>query len=230
MDRRPGILIAEDHAMVAYALKTALEEWFRVDGVVHALDEVDPAIRANHPKVVILDVTFPEGSALARLPALVASHPGVHFVVLTAYAERSILESAIGAGAAAFVVKHSAPTELRVAIEEALAGRTYVTPLLTGPGHPVTRMAPEPDLAAAGLSERQRWILRQIHAESTQKEMAETLGVSVKTIEYHFNVIRGRLGLSKLADLARWADRHLPPSSGEPPAGLDEEDIAATGG
>ncbi len=226
MERRPTILIADDHILVAAALTTALEEWFRVAGVVQTVEALGPALQTTGARAVVLDVGFPEGSSLTSLPDLVEMHPDVRFVVLTAHADRVLLNAALEAGAAAFVVKHSAPTELRVAIEEALAGRIYVTPLLHVPGPEEAMFQPEPRSSAVlpQLSSRQLHVLRMLRDGASYKEITDVIGISVKTVEYHLNAIRGRLGLAKVSEIVRWAEEHLPPSSGEAPGRHDPQD------
>lgn len=226
MERRPTILIADDHVLVATALTTALGEWFRVAGVVQTVEALSPAIRASGARAVVLDIGFPEGSSLTSLPDLVEMHPDVRFVVLTAHADRVLLDAAMEAGAMAFVVKHSAPSELRVAIEEALAGRVYVTPLLRMPSPDEAIIPPERRPSTLPqLSSRQIHILRLLRDGASYKDITEAIGISVKTVEYHLNAIRGRLGLAKVSDIVRWAEEHLPPSSGEAPGGLDHDDV-----
>lgn len=212
MERRTSVLIADDHVMVAHALRSTLEEWFRVTGVVHTVDAVGPAISRTGAQVVVLDLSFPEGSSLLSLADLVVSHPGVRFVMLTALVDPLLLDAALDAGAVGFVLKHSAPTELRVAIEEAVAGRTYVTPLLRTP-------TADEALVPAGLGDsdetpqlslRQRRIMELLRDGRMYKEVADELDISVKTVEYHLNAIRGRLGLAKVSQIVEWAREHLP--------------------
>lgn len=212
MERRTSVLIADDHTMVAHALRATLEEWFRVAGVVHTVDAVGPAITRTGAEVVVLDISFPEGSSLLSLADLVVSHPGVRFVMLTALADPVLLDAALDAGAAGFVLKHSAPTELRVAIEEAVAGRTYVTPLLRPPTADEALVpGAVPDSAEMPLlSVRQRRIMELLREGRMYKEVAEELDISIKTVEYHLNAIRGRLGLAKVSQIVEWARAHLP--------------------
>lgn len=212
MERRTSVLIVDDHTMVAHALRSTLEEWYRVAGVVHTVDAVTPAIIRTGAEVVVLDISFPEGSSLLSLADLVACHPGVRFVMLTAHADPILLDAALDAGAVGFVLKSSAPTELRVAIEEAIAGRTYVTPLLrmSGTDEPMAADAATDGTESPALSLRQRRIMELLRDGRMYKQIAEELDISVKTVEYHLNAIRGRLGLAKVSQIVEWAREHLP--------------------
>lgn len=207
MSRRPSVLVADDHPVVAEALASSLERWFRVAGIVHALDEIDAAIRCHAPRATLIDLSFGDDSALPLLPRLTRDYPETRFIVLTAHAEPVLAEAALRAGAMAYVVKQSAPAEVRVAIEEAFAGRTYVTPL-------VRPRSPDGGIVDAALrqgngarlSTRQKQILRRLRAGETYRQIADAVGLTTKTLEYHIEGIRSRSGLSRTTQLVRWAE------------------------
>lgn len=206
---RPTVLIADDHPVVAEALSASLERWFRVAGSVETLDGLADAIRHKAPDVVVLDLSFGEESSLRVLPGLARAHPDTRFVVLTAHVEPVLVDAALRAGASAYVVKQSAPSELRVAMEEALAGRTYVTPLVRfqtpAPGEDPALPAPD----AIQISDRQLRILKLLRAGHTYRQIADELGIATKTVEYHINALRIRLGIARTSQLVRWAETAL---------------------
>ncbi|MES2123074.1 MAG: response regulator transcription factor [Gemmatimonadota bacterium] len=209
MSDRPTLLIADDHPVVAEALSSSLERWFEILGSVVTLDAVDGALRLRTPDVVVLDLSFGEESSLRLLPTLVQDHPGTRFVILTAHIEPVLVDAALRAGASAYVVKQSAPSELRVAIEEALAGRQYVTPLIR---HHAPEPGADPALPGADaiqVSERQQQILRLLRAGNTYRQIADELGIATKTVEYHINALRIRLGVQRTSQLLRWAETAL---------------------
>ncbi|MES2303887.1 MAG: response regulator transcription factor [Gemmatimonadota bacterium] len=206
MTSKPTLMIADDHPVVAEALSTSLERWFRIIGSVVTLEQLEDALRQRTPDVVVLDLSFGEESSLRILPTLVKGYPDTRFVILTAHVEPVLVDAALRAGATGYVVKQSAPSELRVAIEESLLGRTYVTPI-------IRHQAPEPgaDPALPGpdaiqVSERQLRILRLLRAGHTYRQIADELGIATKTVEYHINVLRIRLGVPRTSQLLRWAE------------------------
>ena len=124
MNRRPSVVIADDHLVVAEALAASLERWFRVAAIVDTLEGIPAALRKHTPAVTLIDLSFGQNSSLRLLPKLVKDHPDTAFVVLTAHPEEVLVDTALRAGAKGYVIKRSAPAEVRVAIEEALEGRT----------------------------------------------------------------------------------------------------------
>ncbi len=211
MTRRAAIVIADDHPVIADALATSLAAWYRVSAVVHSLDALEGALRREPVAAVVLDLSFGHVNALAALPRLVKNHPGTRFVVLTAFGERVLADACLAAGASGFVVKQSAASELRVALEEALQGRNYVTPLIRSPA-PQDAVIPA-DLqlpAMIPLTPRQEGILRRLAAGQSYRAIAADMGLSMKTVEYHVRALRTRLGLARTGQLIRWAEARLP--------------------
>jgi DNA-binding NarL/FixJ family response regulator len=224
MTRRPSILIADDHLVVAEALAASLERWFRVAAIVESLEAIPDALRRHAPAVTLIDLSFGQSSSLRILPKLVKDHPGTAFVVLTAHPEEVLVDTALRAGAKGYVIKRSAPAEVRVAIEEALEGRTYVTPLVKRPpegSEAIPRhLVPEPE--PIKLNERQVRILQLMGTGMTYREVADTLVISTKTIDYHLNVLRDKLGIAKVSQLVRWAETNLPPEPSSPETPPDD--------
>ena len=205
MKGKHGVLVADDHAVVAEALATSLDRWFRVVGIVTVLERLEAAIESFSPEVVLLDLMFNGKSALNVLPRLVERFPRTRFVILTAYLEPVFADAAIKAGALAYVVKESAASELRIAIEEALAGRLYITPMMQarGAGGGIGLAS----LEGFQLSDRQRDILGMLRQGRTYRQIAESFQISTKTVEYHINMLKRRVGVSGRAQLIRWSEQ-----------------------
>lgn len=226
MNRRPTILIADDHVVVAEALAASLERWYRVAGIVTVLDQIPDALRKHNPAVMLIDLSFGQNSSLRILPKLIKEHPDTAFVVLTAHPDQVLVDNALRAGAKGYVIKRSAPAEVRVAIEEALEGRTYVTPLVRRPAEGTEAIPrhlvqePEP----VKLSDRQIRILQLMASGMTYRQTADTLVISTKTVDYHINLLRDKLGIAKVSQLLRWALDNLPPDPG-----ADAESTAPAG-
>lgn len=228
MNRRVALLIADDHPIVAEGVSTSLERWFRIAGIVTNLVDLPNALRTHAPAVTVLDLTFGNESSLRMLPRLVRDFPATRFVILTAHNDSVLADKALQLGAKGFVVKRSAPAELRVAIEEVLADRIYVTPLVRDtPAREgiVPRDLAEPDQIS--LSERQVQILRDLRDGLSYREIADRMGLSTKTVEYHINLLRVRTGLGKTSQLIRWAE--TVPHSGIVPRGAERPDAEAGG-
>jgi DNA-binding NarL/FixJ family response regulator len=131
-------------------------------------------------------------------------------MMLTMHADRLYADEALRAGAQAFVLKLASGSELRFAVTEVMAGRTYVTPLLA-----LSTGAPAPDETGASLvtdqpplTPRQLEVLRFVGRGLTNAEVAQEMGLSEKAVEFHKTRIKKSLGLSSNAALLRYAVAH----------------------
>ncbi len=204
---RPTVLVADDHALIAEALSSSLGRWYQVVGIVTGLDGLESGISRTSPQIVLLDLAFGKVSALEALPRLVARYAETRFVILTAHADPVLADAALRAGAVAYIVKESAPAELRIAIDEALAGRTYVTPMMQRRG---AGGGAFPDAASPiHLSERQRSVLARLRSGHSYANIAAEFDISTKTVEYHVATLTRRLGIHGKAQLIRWAERQF---------------------
>jgi len=193
---RATVLLADDHAIVAEGLAGLLREEFTLLGTVTdglALLEV---ARRERPDVIVSDIAMPGMTGLEVLRRLRAESLPCRVVFLTMHADAPLAAEALRAGASGFVVKHAAGEELLIAIHEALAGRTYLTPRLTKDVLQLTQKT---------LTPRQREVLRLIAAGRTMKEIAAELGLSARTVETHKYQAMQTLGVTTTAELIRHA-------------------------
>src|SRR5262245_60932412 len=123
---RPGILIADDHRMLAEALRGLLEPEFEVVGVVADGRELVAAASKHQPDVIVADVAMPSLNGIEAAARLRDLEVKARVVFLTMHRDVAYARRALEAGAAGFVLKHSAAAELLTAVREALGGRTYV--------------------------------------------------------------------------------------------------------
>jgi len=205
--KRPRVLLADDHPIVAEGLKSLLEAEFELVGVVEDGREMVDAAKSLRPDVVVADISMPHLSGLDALARLKEDDPGVKVVFLTMHGEVAYARRALAEGASGYVVKHSAPAELILAIRAALDGKTYVTPaiageLLRGGGREAPRASAET------LSPRQREILELLAAGRSAKEIAAVLGISSRTVEFHKYRMMEMLGLHSSAELVHFAIKH----------------------
>jgi len=204
---RPRVLLADDHRIVAEGLKHLLGAEFELVGIVEDGRALLEAARTLRPDVIVADIAMPHMGGLEALAELKKEDPGVRVVFLTMHAETAYARRALAEGALGFVVKHSAPAELVLAVRSALEGRTYVTPALAGellrpPGRETPR---EP---AGTLTLRQREILQLLVAGRSAKEIAAVLGISSRTVEFHKYRMMETLGLHSSAELIHFAITH----------------------
>jgi DNA-binding NarL/FixJ family response regulator len=194
---RTRVLLADDHALVAEGISRLLAERYELVGAARDGDELVDLARRLQPDLVVTDVAMPGLSGLEALRRLRAEGSDARFVFLTMHADPQLADEAFRAGASGFVLKHCAGEELVGAIDEVVRGGTYKTP----------RLARDDD-AAPRLTPRQRQVLRLVADGKPMKEIAASLGVSLRTVETHKYEMMRVLRVQSNAELVRWAVRH----------------------
>ena len=151
--RRPRVLLADDHLMVAEALKSLLAPEFDLVGVVEDGRALVEAAGTLRPDVIVADITMPHLNGIDALVQLRQRGDRVPVVFLTMHRDASFARRALDAGASGFVLKHSAPAELVSAIRAALEGKTYLTPQLAGEVLESMKQGPEPARRLARIAD-----------------------------------------------------------------------------
>lgn len=206
--RRPRVLVADDHRMVAEGVQGILAAEFDVVGVVEDGRSLLEATKQLRPDVVVADVTMPHLNGIDAIPRLRQLDDRVCVVILTMHAEPEYTRRALAAGASGYVLKHSAPAELIAAVRAALAGKSYVTPTLAGEALRESTPGGRPADPMATLNPRQREILQLIAEGRTAKEVGAALSLSARTVEFHKYKMMETLGLRTAAELVHFAIKH----------------------
>ena len=199
---RPRVLLADDHVIVAEGLAHVIREAGDLVGIVNDGVRLIEEARRLKPDIVIADITMPGLSGLDAMRRLRTEHSTARFIFLTIHTEPSLAAEALRAGAVGYLLKHSAGDELLEAIKAAMAGRTYLTPLLT---RDVLEKVANPGDARQDLTPRQRDVLRLLAEGKRMKEIAAELDISPRTVEDHKYQLMHTLGLETTADLVRFA-------------------------
>jgi len=203
------VLLADDHLIVAEALKRLLEPEFELVGVVEDGFALLEAAAEKKPDVIVTDISMPGLNGIEALEELKKKNPDVHVVVLTMHRDVAYARRALDAGALGYVLKHSAPEELAMAVRAAAAGRAFITPAIAGE---VLHAVQSGDDAAGDpvnkLTLRQREILRLLADGDSAKKIASQLDISPRTVEFHKYSMMDTLGVSTSADLIRFALKH----------------------
>ncbi len=208
MTHRPRVVLADDHVMLLDAFRRLLEPQCEIVGTARdgrALIEL--ALRIQ-PEIIILDISMPHLNGMDACAQLRRKLPGVKFIFLTVNEDADVAAQAIGLGASAFLLKSSASAELTRAIECALSGRTYITPLITR-GKPLGVFLDEAaGPSAEKLTVRQREVLQLLAEGKMMKEAADILNVTPRTIAFHKYAIMEQLGIKTSAELVQYAVKH----------------------
>jgi DNA-binding NarL/FixJ family response regulator len=205
------ILIADDHALVRSGLRALLRAEPDLEVVGEAGDGAETVRLAAElsPDLVLLDVSMPGESGIATARRLKEAHPELAVLFLTMHEEEALLQEALDAGAAGYVIKRAEAPELFQAIHAASRGDVYVHPAMTRAllHQPVSaqrrRGSPEPELTPRELD-----VLRLLVRGNTNRQVADQLGLSTRTVETHRANLQGKLGLASRVELLEYAEEH----------------------
>jgi DNA-binding NarL/FixJ family response regulator len=206
---RVRVLLADDHRIVAEGLKSLLVAKFDLVGVVEDGRAMVVAAKALKPDVIVADITMPHLNGIEALEEVKRFDPNVRVVFLTMHRDVAYARHAFEAGAAGFVLKHSAPEELVLAVGAAAQGRTFITPSLAGDVLQALRHGPLESVdQLATLTLRQREILRLVADGLTAKAIGVELHISARTVEDHKYRMVDALGVKSSAELIHFAIKH----------------------
>jgi two-component system, NarL family, response regulator NreC len=198
------VVLSDDHHVVRHGLRLLLRADGRFDIVGEADDVASTVaqVTATRPSVLVLDLNLGGESSLEIIPQLRTEHPETQIVVLTMQENPAFARAALRAGAIGYVLKDAADAELMEAIEAAAAGRSYLNPQL---GARLAAAPSEPQHPGGRLSPREREVLTLIALGYTNPEIAESLSLSVRTVESHRAHIQQKTNLTSRADLVAYA-------------------------
>jgi DNA-binding NarL/FixJ family response regulator len=203
---KPRVLLADDHRIVAEGLKGLLETEFEVVAIVEDGRALVKVARELHPDVIVTDVSMPHLNGIDALAQLKQENPNVRVVFLTMHRDAAYARRALEAGALGFVLKHSAPAELLLAVRAAMQCRTFITPDLAAE---VVRTANRKEVdPGAAMTPRQREILQLLVEGMSAKEIAAELDISARTVEDHKYRLMESLGIENNAELIHFAIKH----------------------
>jgi len=200
------VLIVDDHAILRAGLRRVLE----AEPDIEVVGEAPSADRAvfeaisGRPDVVLMDVMMPGKTGIEGMPAVLQAAPDARVLVLSMQDDPRYVREAFEAGAAGYVLKEAADSEVVDAVRAVAGGERYVHPALGA--RLVAAEAEERRRAAEDpLSDREREVLRLLALGHTNQEIANVLFISVRTAETHRAHIMQKLRLSSRAELVRYA-------------------------
>jgi DNA-binding NarL/FixJ family response regulator len=206
--KKPRVLLADDHCLVAEGLRSLLEPHFDVVGIVSDGRELLSAAKTLEPDVVVLDISMPSLNGIEAVRQMRAADSAAKVVFLTMHRDVTYAVRALEAGASGFVLKHSAPSELITAIQEAFKGGTYITPQIASDLlDSLRRGRPTGAEWSDELTPRQREVLQLVTEGRSAKEIAAILRISRRTAEFHKARLMEALGVESTAELIQYAIR-----------------------
>jgi DNA-binding NarL/FixJ family response regulator len=206
---KPRVLLADDHRLVLEGFRRILEGQYELVGAVEDGRALLDSAKKLQPDIAIIDLSMPLLNGIDAATQLKKICPCTKIIIVTMHADTDYVRSAFEAGASAYVLKRSAVDELEQAMQAVSAGRSYITPLVTRDMlDALLSTTVETPTRTRTLTTRQREVLQLLAEGRTAKEIATTLNISSRTVEFHKSQVLTQLNLKTTADLVKYALTH----------------------
>jgi two-component system, NarL family, response regulator NreC len=205
------VLIADDHAIVRAGLRALLGEEKAMELVGEASGgyEAIELVESTRPDVLVLDLSMPDLDGISVTRKIKPDFPNLRILILTLHEDEALLKEAIKAGAAGYILKKAAESELISAIQTILRGELYVDPSMVLGLVMDSRQSPHPLSASTEfLTPREIEVLKLIVDGYTNRQIGEKLTISFRTVDGHRANISDKLGLHSRVELVRYAREH----------------------
>lgn len=210
MTQESTVLIVDDHPLLRHGLRDFIQRKsrFRIVGEGADGEEALRLLAELKPKMIIIDIDMPRLNGLETIRALRQLPFPVRVIILTMYKEEDMFNVAMDLGARAYILKENAPNEIIAAMEKVDRGETFVSPLMQDAGQrrgerAQVLLSTKPQIEA--LTPAERRILKLIGEDHTSKEIADLLGLSIRTVDNHRYHICNKLNLHGTHSLLKFA-------------------------
>jgi len=198
------VLIVDDHPMVAEGIRSLLESYpdITVVGTLGTAQEAIDQVIMLAPDVILLDLNMPGLSGLNATEIILEKRPGTRILILSMHDSPEYISTALSHGAKGYILKDVPTEEILTAIETVMAGKEYLCTGAKG------SLRPKISDGREVLTGREQTILLELAQGHSNKDVANTLNISVRTVETHRKNIKRKLGISSTAGLTRYALEH----------------------
>lgn len=206
-----NVLLVDDHNIVRQGLKALLlaEGDITIVGEAQTGREAVQMAAQLHPRIVIMDMAMPRLNGAEATRQILKAAPNTKIIVLSTYGDDEHIQQALAAGAAAYLLKQTAASDLVQAIREVTQGNAYFSPAIAKRLREQARQGlNDPDantMPDVPLTQREAEVLQLIAEGFANKQIAYELGLSVKTVEKHRQQVMQKLGIHNIAGLVRHA-------------------------
>jgi len=205
---RPRVLLADDHQMLAEALKSVVEPRCQVVATVSGGRALLEAAARLQPDIVVLDIGMPQLNGLDAGRQLKHNLPKVKLIFMTMHQDPYLVGEAFRAGASAFLLKEAAVSELTEAIDRVLKGGSYTTPSAAKGLTSISLRDPKDREHAPEPTSRQREVIQLLAEGHSMKQVAAELKITTRTVAGHKYAVMELLQLKTNADLVQYAIEH----------------------
>jgi DNA-binding NarL/FixJ family response regulator len=209
------LMIVDDHAIVRQGLRAIMRVTPGLELVAEANSgrEAIELAAAQRPDVILMDLVMPETDGVAAITAIKRAQPGVRVIALTTFAEADLVLRAVQAGADGYLLKDVDVQELTRAIRTVHAGQPYLHPEAT---RHLLQATARPDQPAERLTTREQEVLALVARGQTNRQIADALKISEKTVSVHVSNLLSKLGMASRTQAALYAARIGLLSPGDP--------------
>lgn len=198
------VMIVDDHAMVAEGIEAILETYDDIDVIATVSNGKDAIAQADDlvPDVVLLDLNMPGVTGLSATEMILERRPQMRIIILSMHDSPEYISTALSHGALGYILKDVPSEEIKTAIDAVFRGEQY---LCTG-----AKSSLKPKIADGRepLTSREQTVLLELAQGKSNRDVAETLDISVHTVETHRKNIKRKLGINSTAGLTRYALEH----------------------
>jgi DNA-binding NarL/FixJ family response regulator len=205
------VVLADDHAVVRRGLAGLIEsaEDLEVVGIARDGSEAVALVREHRPDVAVMDLQMPVLDGVEATRAIVGEATGTEVLVLTSFSDHARIDAALEAGAVGYLLKDAEPEALLDGIRAVARGESPLDPRAAR--HVLSRRssaAPGADQDVAALSPREAEVLRLVVEGLLNKQIAQRLGITERTVKAHLTSAYQRIGVADRTQAALWAQRH----------------------
>jgi len=206
------VLIVDDHEVVRMGLMTLLEdvEWVAVIGEAGTAEAAVTAVSQHRPDVVLMDIRLPDDTGIAACRQITSQWPDTRVIMLTSYADDHLISQALAAEACGYVLKQVGNQAILEVLTAVRQGKPLLDPAATHQAidriHRQERAKHAP--VFKDLTDREMIVLAEITKYKANQEIAESLGISEKTVRHHVSQILSKLAVTNRVEAAVLAIRH----------------------
>lgn len=205
------VVLADDHAVVRRGLAGLIEstEDLEVVGIARDGSEAVALVREHRPDVAVMDLQMPVLDGVEATRAILGEATGTEVLVLTSFSDHARIDAALEAGAVGYLLKDAEPEALLDGIRAVARGESPLDPRAAR--HVLSRRssaAPGADQDVAALSPREAEVLRLVVEGLLNKQIAQRLGITERTVKAHLTSAYQRIGVADRTQAALWAQRH----------------------
>jgi DNA-binding NarL/FixJ family response regulator len=210
--RKIRVMLADDHTILREGIKGLLEKADDIEVVGEAGDGSEAVAKAQQlsPDVVLMDITMPGMNGLEATRQIKVLKPEIKVLILTMHESNQYISQFLRSGASGYVLKDTAASELAGAIRAVDAGNAFLYPSIARKLLDGYLQRPEEGGESEsddGLTEREREVLKMVAEGRTNREIAETLSLSIRTVQAHRANLMGKLHMHDRTELVRYAIR-----------------------